>query len=43
MIPDLIPTLIAVAGQIAQDLLALAIVLGLFVLYAALINGGEVD
>jgi len=44
MIPaDLIPTVLAAAGQAAQGLLALAIVLLLFVLYAVCINGGQIE
>jgi hypothetical protein len=44
MIPaDLIPSLLAAAGQLASGLLAMAVVLVLFVLYATLINGGQIE
>jgi hypothetical protein len=40
---DLIPTVLAAAGQVVQGLLAVAIVLVLFVLYAVCINGGQIE
>jgi hypothetical protein len=44
MIPaDLIPSLIASAGQIAMGLLSAAIVLVLFVVFAVCINGGQME